>query len=158
MVKKDLKRVVIWELLSLLQGTQLKSKSLQSQQSPDKNPLSGVTSRPPTTSISCSECRMFFSTWSALVCMREMSMAKSLAWVLRENTDRHQCNFNILQSRRAVLCTHIVLLCSRHRQLTLGLDCLGFCFFFSFSHRVSFRTKPLLSRWQGDRPNDSADN
>lgn len=92
--------------------------------SPDKCPLSGVTSGPPTVSIRFSESRMFFSTRSALACMRVMSMAKSLAWVLRESTDRHQRNFNIQQSRRAALCAHdtVVLLCAR---FTLGWDCLG---------------------------------
>lgn len=62
--------------------------------------------------------------------MRVMSMAKSLAWVLRESTDRHQRNFNIQQSRRAALCAHdtVVLLCAR---FTLGWDCLGLADFFS---------------------------
>lgn len=111
MVKKDLKLGMIWELLSLFAGILLKRKQLKIRPSPDKCPLSGVASGPPTVSIRFSESRMFFSTWSALACMRVMSMAKSLAWVLRESTDRHQRNFNIQQSRRAVLCAHIVLLC-----------------------------------------------
>lgn len=115
--------------------------------SPDTCPLSGVTGEPPTVSISFSDCRMFFSTWSALVCMREMSMAKSLAWVLHESTDRHQRHFNIQQSRRAVLCTHVVLLWGCHRQLILGWGCFGlsrFLFQFFFPQMVPFRRKPLL--------------
>lgn len=140
MVKKDLKLGMIWELLSLFPGILLRRKQLKI--SPDKCPLSGVTSGPPTVSIRFSESRMFFSTWSALACMRVMSMAKSLAWVLRESTDRHQRNFNIQQSRRAVLCVHdtVVLLCGRHRQLILGWDCLGLADFFHF-----FSTKGALA-------------
>lgn len=79
----------------------------------------------PTTSISCSECRMFFSTWSALVCMREMSMAKSLAWVLFESTACHKYNFNIQQGCCVVLCRHIDLVCGTKEKICLGLVCLG---------------------------------
>lgn len=152
MVKKDLKLGMIWELFSLFPGILLRRKRLKI--SPDKCPLSGVTSGPPTVSIRFSESRMFFSTWSALACMRVMSMAKSLAWVLRESTDRHQRNFNIQQSRHAVLCAHdtVILLCSR---FILGWDCLGLADFFSTKGALLDKTSACGSakgeRWQQEQ-------
>lgn len=49
-----------------------------------------LRSRVPTRASNSSDCRMFFSTWSALDCMREISRARSLAWVLSGNTSHSQ--------------------------------------------------------------------
>lgn len=53
-----------------------------------------LRSRVPTRASNSSDCRMFFSTWSALDCMREISKARSLAWVLSGNTSHSQHKSN----------------------------------------------------------------
>lgn len=148
MVKKDLKLGMMWELLSLFPGILLRRKQLKI--SPDKCPLSGVTSGPPTVSIRFSESRMFFSTWSALACMRVMSMAKSLAWVLRESTDRHQRNFNIQQSRSCAACTWYCSSPLRSPQtIDFRLGLFGFGRFFSLLFHKGRPCGQNLCLWIG---------